>query len=125
MIGEFNIEQIASVAYEANAAYCRSIGDGSQPSWVNASTWQRQSALKGVQFHLDCHARGETPSPSASHNAWLNEKHVAGWVYGPVKDVEKKEHPCFVLYEELPFEQRMKDYLFGAVVAAFVNAYSC
>ena len=33
----------------------------------------------------------------------------------PVKDSEKKEHPCFVRYEELPPAQRYKDTIFGAV----------
>jgi hypothetical protein len=39
-----------------------------------------------------------------------------GWKYGPVKDPEKKEHPCFVPYDRLPTEQKAKDYIFGAVV---------
>ena len=37
---------------------------------------------------------------------------------GPVKDPEKKEHPCFLPYDELPLSQRIKDYLFTAVVEA-------
>ena len=45
-----------------------------------------------------------------------------GWKYGPVKDADKKEHPCFLPYHNLPLEQRMKDYLFGAIVAAFYAA---
>lgn len=117
-----NIEQIAKIAHETNRAYCASIGDTSQPTWEDAPDWQRSSAIKGVQFHLDAHARGITPKASASHDSWLEEKAAAGWTYGPVKDAEKKQHPCFVAYNELPVEQRLKDYLFGAVVAAFVKA---
>jgi hypothetical protein len=56
--------------------------------------------------------------PSASHNSWLRQKEEDGWKYGPVKDADKKEHPCFIPYEELPREQQAKDYLFGAIVAA-------
>ena len=119
-----NIEQIASIAHETNRAYCESIGDASQPRWEDAPEWQRSSALKGVQFHLSAHAKGETPSPSASHDSWLEEKRAEGWAYGPVKDPAKKEHPCVVPYGELPMEQRLKDYLFGAVVAAFAKAHS-
>jgi hypothetical protein len=55
-------------------------------------------------------------TPEDSHKNWLAHKVKDGWVYGPVKDVEKKEHPCMVPYEELPLEQRVKDYLFRAVV---------
>ena len=114
-----NIEQIAKVAHETNRAYCQSLGDNSQPSWESAPEWQRQSALKGVQFHLERHTAGLAPAPSASHDSWLAEKKADGWKYGTTKNPDKKEHPCFVPYEELPIEQRLKDYLFGAVVEAF------
>jgi hypothetical protein len=55
---------------------------------------------------------------SASHDSWLAAKAADGWKYAPMKDVAKKEHPCFVPYGELPIEQRRKDYLFKAIVAA-------
>lgn len=116
------VEQIARIAHETNRAYCAVLGDMSQPAWGDATDWQRQSAIKGVEFHLAAHARGEAPAPSASHESWLAEKRVAGWTYGPVKDADKKQHPCFIPYVELPVEQRIKDYLFGNVVAAFVQA---
>lgn len=114
-----NIDQIAEVAHETNRAYCATIGDNSQPAWKYAPEWQRTSALKGVAFHIAQHVKGVVPSPSASHDSWLDEKIRDGWKYGPVKDADKKEHPCFVSYDELPVEQKMKDYLFGAVMAAF------
>lgn len=117
-----NIEQIAQVAHETNRAYCESIGDNSQPKWADAPDWQKNSARSGVIFHLEAHARGETPAPSASHDSWLAQKRAEGWKYGPEKLPEKKEHPCFVPYEELPFDQRIKDYLFGSVVRAFLEA---
>lgn len=107
-----NVEQIACVAHEVNAAYCRAIGDDSQPRWDSAPEWQKQSAIKGVEFHL---AKPDA-SPSASHEAWLAEKERDGWKYGPVKDPETKEHPCFVPYDQLPVEQRAKDFLFKQVI---------
>lgn len=117
-----DVFHIARVAHETNRAYCETLGDFSQPMWDLAPDWQKDSAIKGVQFHVSAHERGEMPSPSASHDSWLEEKRAAGWTYGPVKDADKKEHPCFVPYAELPVSQRLKDYLFGAVVAAFVRA---
>ena len=36
----------------------------------------------------------------AAHEA--NREEADGWKYGPVKDPEKKEHPCFVPYDDLP-----------------------
>lgn len=103
---------IAKIAHEINAAYCRSIGDNSQPSWEDAPEWQKKSAIKGVIFHLE----NKDASSSASHDSWLNQKREEGWKYGEIKDENKKEHPCFVPYEELPMEQRSKDYLFKQVV---------
>jgi hypothetical protein len=88
------------------------------PVWELAPEWQRESAIKGVQFILD---NPDAP-PSASHDSWLEEKRRDGWKYGPVKDAEKKEHPCFVPYEELPLDQRRKDFIFGAVARACLGA---
>lgn len=105
-------ENIAQVAHEINKAYCESIGDNSQPSWEDAPDWQKSSAINGVQFHLE----NEDAPPSASHDSWLKQKEEEGWKYGPVKNPDTKEHPCFVSYEELPTEQKSKDYLFKQVV---------
>jgi len=116
------IEAIAQLCHEANRVLCEQQEDYSQTFWHMAPIWQRQSALKGVAFHLTAHAKGERPSPAASHESWLEEKRRDGWTYGPVKDAVAKTHPCFVPYEELPAEQRVKDYLFGHIVAAVVEA---
>jgi hypothetical protein len=103
---------VAQIAHELNQAFCNSIGDASQPNWADAPQWQKDSALSGVQFHL---ANPEA-SPSASHDNWLKEKLADGWVFGLVKNPQTKEHPCCVPYEELPTEQKSKDYLFKQVV---------
>jgi hypothetical protein len=108
------VEQIAEVCHETNRAYCTTLGDNSQPLWASAPEWQRTSAVNGVRFHMD----NPDAKPSHSHDEWLKEKQETGWKFGPVKDAEKKEHPCFVPYEELPAEQKAKDALFIGVVNA-------
>ena len=116
-----NIDQVAKIAYvchQTNKAYCEMVGDGSQKSWDDAEVWQRESAIKGVEFAI---ANPDAPA-SAQHEAWLKDKAKNGWKYGPVKDAEKKEHPCCVPFGELPIEQRIKDHLFKAVVRAFTEA---
>ena len=107
-------EQIARVAHEVNRAYCLALGDTSQAAWEDAPEWQRRSAINGVNFHL----ANPNAGPDHSHNEWLKEKAETGWKFGPVKDAEKKEHPCFVPYDELPTEQKAKDYLFRGIVHA-------
>ena len=105
----------AKIAHEVNRAYCESIGDDSQVAWELAPEWQKQSAVKGIELHWTARMSGQELPPSASHDSWLKEKLDTGWKYGPTKNVEAKEHPCCVPYDELPLEQKTKDYLFGAV----------
>lgn len=105
---------VAMICHQANKAYCSSIGDDSQPDWNNAPDWQKESAIKGVEFNI---ANPEAPA-SASHDSWLEVKKADGWKYGDVKDPGKKEHPCYVPYDELPPEQKAKDALFKNIVGA-------
>ena len=104
--------EIARVCHEINMAYCESIGDNSQVGWDDAPEWQKKSAESGVSFVQNNPEAG----PDASHVSWLQEKERAGWKYGKIKDPDKKEHPCFLPYEQLPTEQKAKDYIFRAIV---------
>lgn len=115
------VEQIARVCHEANRAYCATLGDLSQPAWEYAPDWQKDSARNGVKFHLE-RPEGVAPSPAASHESWLAQKRAEGWKYGAVKNPATKEHPCFLPYDELPVAERLKDYIFSAIVAAFYHA---
>ena len=109
-----DIEQIARICHEANREYCCTLGDYSQPAWDTAPEWQRDSCIKGVKFCL------ENPGAPASsnHDAWLKDKLDTGWKYGPVKIPDLKEHPCCVPYDELPDDQKVKDYIFKGIVGA-------
>ena len=110
------IPNIARAAHEVNRAYCIALADLSQVPWDEAPEWQRESAIKGVEGVL----AGNTPEQS--HQCWLNEKERTGWKYGPVKDADKKEHPCMVPYDQLPEEQKAKDHLFVTVVDSMARA---
>lgn len=107
-----NVEDVARVCHEVNRAYCESQGDFSQPTWDNAPNWQINSAINGVLFHLD----NPDASPAASHESWLKQKREEGWVYGFVKNPDKKEHPCMVEFNELPKDQQAKDFIFRSIV---------
>ena len=121
-------ETIAKVCHEANRAWCEVLGDMSQPRWEDAPDWQRDSAISGVRVYAEARVKGMNPdSPSQyeqSHNGWLEEKLRAGWTYGPVKDPDKKQHPCMLPYSSLPIEQKLKDHLFISICAAMYFA-SC
>jgi RyR domain len=107
-----NNEQIAKVAHEINAAFCRAFEDFSQPAWEDAPQWQKDSAVDGVEFHI----RNPLADPYDSHENWLAEKRAAGWSYGEVKDTAKKEHPSMIPFKDLSPKEKAKDYLFRQVV---------
>lgn len=113
------IATIAMLCHAVNAAYFLSQGDESQPSWEDAPDWQKDSILMGVEMHLN----NPDASPEQSHESWYAQKEAEGWKYGEVKDAEKKEHPCFLPYAELPDAQKAKDYLFKAVVHLVKNLH--
>lgn len=108
------ILRIARTCHEANRALCAAFGDHSQVAWEDAPDWQVDSAIKGVEF---CMANPDAP-PSANHDSWMAEKISAGWVFGLVKDADAKTHPCIVPYDELPPDQKAKDYVFKAIAGA-------
>ncbi len=113
-----NTEQMARVAHEVNRAYCQALGDNSQPAWEDAPQWQRDSAMLGVRLH----AENPNAGPQASHESWMAQKVADGWVYGPEKRPEAKEHPCIVAFDELPQAQQAKDYIFRAVVHSLAHS---
>lgn len=104
---------VAVICHEANRALCEIMDDRSQRPWGEAEQWQRDSAIKGVEFTL---ANPDAPA-SANHDSWLAEKEQTGWKYGLVKNAETKEHPCMVPYDQLPPEQQAKDHLFKGIVS--------
>lgn len=105
---------IACLAHEINRAYCLALGDTTQVAWADAPEHVKKSALAGVDMHL----ANPDATPEQSHESWLEHKLADGWRYGEVKDAAAKVHPCCLPYDELPPEQKAKDYLFRAAVHA-------
>ena len=114
LVANNKILSIAIVCHQANKKWCEINDDESQKDWKDAEQWQKDSAIKGVKFRLENPEAGK----DAQHNAWMKEKIDQGWVYGVVKDPEKKTHPCIVPFDCLPEFQRKKDALFCAIVDA-------
>ena len=111
---KLKVVRIAMVCHEANRAWCHANQDDSQLPWADAEDWQRDSAIKGVEFKLD----NPDAQEDAQHNSWMDQKVNDGWVYGEVKDAVKKTHPCIVPYGQLPEVDRKKDALFVGIVNA-------
>ena len=110
------ILDVAKACHEANKVLCEGLGDFSQKHWDEAEEWQRESAVRGVEYFI---ANPDAPD-SAQHNAWCEDKWADGWVYGETKDPKVKTHPCLVSFHDLPAGQRAKDTLFKAVCKTMV-----
>ena len=113
---KFTNGEVAKVTHQANQALREILGEeGANPSWEDATDEQRESVTNGVIGILE----GNTAEQS--HQSWLDFKAARGWTYGEVKDEDAKTHPCFVPYEELPPEQKLKDHLFSAIIKTFAG----
>lgn len=107
---------IAVACHQQNKAWCEAHGDFSQKDWTEMPVNIQASAVDGVRNALS------GAGPEASHANWLKFKEADGWVYGAVKDLEKKTHPCMVPYSDLPEVQKRKDHLFIAMVRELAQA---
>lgn len=115
-----DIVDIAKVCHEANRAYCMNIGDSSQRTWAMTPPDIKQSAIDAVKFHIE----NQEANDWDSHNNWSIGKALDGWIYGEVKCLIAKTHPCLVPFRLLPPEQQLKDRLFRMIVKVFVEGLS-
>lgn len=53
--------------------------------------------------------------PEHLHNTWMEAYLKMGWIYGPVRDTQKKTHPDLVAYWDLGQLERDKDAVFVAL----------
>jgi hypothetical protein len=111
------IIRLARIVHQANKALCESIGDTSQVDWEEADESVRDSAIEGVKQII----ANPDITPEQLHDNWSKDKIADGYVYGDVKDDEKKTHPCLVAYDKLPAHQRFKDHLFNNIVKTYIN----
>ena len=106
------LEDLAHLVHDVNKEICETLGDYSQPSWYSLPLRTVKSIYNGIEFiksNPDCDA-------GAFHQNWCDFMQSRGWKYGPVKDSEKKEHPCLVQFKDLPQEQITKDAVFMTIV---------
>lgn len=113
-----DVDNIARICHEANRAICICNKDLSQPAWDDAPDWQKESARKGVLFHIS----NPYANSKDSHDQWMETKLRDGWRFGPVKDAIKKMHPSLLPYHALPDTEKVKDDIFKAIVTGYVEA---
>lgn len=109
---------IAALTHAMCAAYMRSIGeDKGNVAWEDVPQAERQSFIANVELHLV----NPNLTQEERHNNWLAAKEKDGWVYGEIKDAEKKTHPFIKPYAELSQVNRTTDVLFAEMVKLAKN----
>jgi hypothetical protein len=83
---------------------CYQMG-ANQPYNIEPNKDQLDSLINGVKYALD----NPNMTPEQNHKNWMKCKIEQGWVYGEVKDFEKKTHPDIVPFDELPKVEKDKD----------------
>jgi hypothetical protein len=100
-----------SMSREEFIAFVRHIGwvyyqiAAGQPYNEVANEDQTKSLVDGIRY-ADAHT---DMTPEQNHENWMQMKISQGWVYGPVKDFDKKTHPDLVPFDQLPDVEKRKD----------------
>lgn len=111
-----NIRDIAQVCHEAQRAYKIQIGEDDVGVWAWAPKEMKDSTIAGVEYVMN------NPNTTAEHQhmAWVKHKKDAGWLYGPEKSNQLKQHPCIIHFSKLPLADRTKDALFIATALSLL-----
>lgn len=64
---------------------------------------------KGKNMNLNDDKKLMEDIAEAVHNAWMKGRTGEGWVYGPVKNVEKREDPNIRPYADIPESEKEYD----------------
>lgn len=106
------IVDIARVCHESYRAHCEAIGEPPVPGWDDLPQEERDEVMEGVMY-VNEHPLS---SPKDMHDNWMAKRVSDEWIYGPKKSRVFKTNPCLLPFDDLPPEQRAKDYVFEAIV---------
>ena len=108
---------IAVECHKANNELLVANGQEPQPEWKDLSQDQKWVGIKSVERIMS------NPKITSEdiHIEWMNNKKKQGWVYGEVKDEDKKTHPCLVDYKDLSDLDKMKDSIFIDTVLKYMG----
>lgn len=106
----FGVEDIARIVVNTNADYSNALGE-QIAYWDETSTEVKNSIIRGVISALRY-----DPTPEQNHQNFLDDRMKDGWTYGPEKNVELKQHPDLLPFEQLPTDQKAKNFIFLSLV---------
>lgn len=113
------LTELAKIAYAANRAYARQLGEA-VPPWSEASDEDQQVWRQATRYHLN----RLDAAPDDIQDEWLRLERGAGWSYGPKLDNEKRKHPHHVPWVALAPEHRCKVLLIRDVIHDIASCHS-
>ena len=112
----YDIEVVAQICHEMNRRFSELNNLPVRPTWDELSNFDKEFFVQAVRGLKEDPNR----SPALNHDQWCKAKLAQGWTYGPHQDEDRKTHPCLVLYNDLPRNQRVKDSLFITLVKGYL-----
>jgi len=110
--------QAAMVAHEViRALQIAHNEEGIALPWHDVTPDIRESCKIGVKRVYD----NPDITVEELHQSWCDTKLAQGWVWGPVRNAELKQHHCLVPYADLSAHDKSKDLLFLNTVKACFN----
>ena len=107
----------SKLVHALNNSICALNGE-EQVEWEDAPAYMRE----GLQMAIK-HGFEKGVDPRQGHEDWMASRIAQGWTLGPVKSIENKVSPCLIPYDDLPYEQRVKDSIRAGVVEFFKTQY--
>ena len=68
----------------------------------------KPESLDGIQLSDELNDLVEAMAKNV-HDVWAQSRMEQGWIYGPERNDQLKQHPCLVAYEELPEVEKAYD----------------
>tara|TARA_R110000850_G_scaffold181957_1_gene307338 strand:+ start:2576 stop:3073 length:498 start_codon:yes stop_codon:yes gene_type:complete len=108
------LDAAAIACHEMNKTYCAAFMDFDHEHWDDCPEALQNSARDGIIAIC----MNPAITPPELHNNWMMGKAAEGYVWGPTKSVVDKTHPSLIEYNELTYQERMKDLIFLSTARA-------
>jgi hypothetical protein len=111
-----SVANIARIGWAAHREWERIIGEQPKPEWDDLPQERRNELHDSVVWILNHSAS----SIAQQHNAWRAVRATGGWTDGE-RDMVQKTLPNMVPFDELPWSQQRKAWLWRHIVHAMVG----
>lgn len=100
---ELTDEDLARICHEAHVALRIGLNDSATDVRFDAlPQWRKNLVIGEVRLIR------ERKSPAEVHQVWVDRLKEEGWRWGIYRDVQLKQHPNLVPYDQLPVSEQAK-----------------